>query len=1335
MTAWRQRLIRFLGWWIAAFASFVAVILLVFAVYLLFFDYPEMLREKLEIELSEIAGAPAHIGSINLDITSYAFELNDVSVGARRGDGETENAESILTLERVWGRLRFSEIVRLRLHWTELVAQGLSVRLVEGPEGGLAFPGDVSASPALAGAGVAFSADRISLEDAVFVLSNENVPWQLEASNLGLELTRDRGNSYKGTLSYDDGVLVIKDKARIEGSVSAEIELSAGELFVHEARGESELGVVTARGKLGLGGGGGGVLSGRFDVEAEGDLERTANLLGLELDEGALTGAAHFEGSLSITPDNRKLEGTLQWPAGRLHGVPMRDWTGDLFWDRQLLQVSLAQGQLASGRARVSLHQAFPMADHPAVLDLDVTGASLSEILAGLSGLSGLSRMPGRPSPLESNVSGRASLLLPAASPDRIDGTFEVTGTMPAAGLTTEDADVEGVAFVVSGRVSEGDIELTSAEVETATLTGTMTGLYPREGSAELLVDIHSVDLARADELARDVRRLFRLSGLSGLSRTAGEPDPEAWGIAGRGRARGRLTERLPRLRFEGALEAPEFRFERLRVDDLEARAVLSRGALSFEDLLGHRNDGVVAGSGSFSVEGPIGSRDFDLELRFSEWPASDLATLLDSAVTAEGLATGELAMRRTSGELDGVAELAVSRPVLFGASFDRAEARASFAGKKVKLEHASIFRGDALLEGALELDIQTGAVQGELSTRGFPLDGSDVFGLELTGSLDAEAALVGHIDAPVVDLTAEGRSLNLDGADVGDATIAATIVNENFELDVRLGDALVLEASGRLRGDAPVSGTLRFVELDAGPWFARVSESFSQTTRVLTTGSARFTAELRRASSLDIAATLTEVVVQSDHVRLESLAPVEARYQDGILHMPSLTLAEGSSRVALDGTVNFLARSLDLRLEGVTELDIVETFYPSLAATGSVDLSARVTGSWDAPSLSGRADLNGSSLRLEGFPQALGGLRGRLVFDNRTIRIPELHAVFGSGPVLFSGAVSLEGLSAGSVDLAATGTGMRLRYPEGLVAQLDADLTLLGSRDEQVLSGQITLTDAVWTRDYDLVAGILSDSEGVGLFDEFAEDELFENLRFDVAIVAPESLRLKNSIAEIDASAELELRGSLAQPVLLGTTEAHRGEVYFLGQRYDITAGKIDFVDPTKVQAFIELTAETRVRSYRVELRLTGTSDRFYPELSSDPPLRTVDILRLLSGASERDILIGTEEEELAGVGVASLLTERLSQELGRRAERLFGLDRFSIDPFLVGQIANPTARVSLGKQITRDLSINYSTNLNATTEAIILIEYSPEGNMSWILSRDEEGHVGIDVKFRKSF
>ena len=129
MSVWRKRFVRWLGWWIAAAASVFAIGLLVLATYLMFFDYPESLRRTLESELSRIAGAPASIGSIDLDITGYAFELTDISVG------ETDDgARPILVLDRIWGRLRLSEIVRLRLHWTELVVQGLALRLVAGAD-------------------------------------------------------------------------------------------------------------------------------------------------------------------------------------------------------------------------------------------------------------------------------------------------------------------------------------------------------------------------------------------------------------------------------------------------------------------------------------------------------------------------------------------------------------------------------------------------------------------------------------------------------------------------------------------------------------------------------------------------------------------------------------------------------------------------------------------------------------------------------------------------------------------------------------------------------------------------------------------------------------------------------------------------------------------------------------------------------------------------------------------------------------------------------------------------------------------------------------------------
>ena len=46
MVSRRRRFVRFIGWCIAAFASVAAVLLLIFATYLIFFDHSETLRQN-----------------------------------------------------------------------------------------------------------------------------------------------------------------------------------------------------------------------------------------------------------------------------------------------------------------------------------------------------------------------------------------------------------------------------------------------------------------------------------------------------------------------------------------------------------------------------------------------------------------------------------------------------------------------------------------------------------------------------------------------------------------------------------------------------------------------------------------------------------------------------------------------------------------------------------------------------------------------------------------------------------------------------------------------------------------------------------------------------------------------------------------------------------------------------------------------------------------------------------------------------------------------------------------------------------------------------------------
>ncbi len=87
------------------------------------------------------------------------------------------------------------------------------------------------------------------------------------------------------------------------------------------------------------------------------------------------------------------------------------------------------------------------------------------------------------------------------------------------------------------------------------------------------------------------------------------------------------------------------------------------------------------------------------------------------------------------------------------------------------------------------------------------------------------------------------------------------------------------------------------------------------------------------------------------------------------------------------------------------------------------------------------------------------------------------------------------------------------------------------------------------------------------------------------------------------------------------------------------------------------------------------------------------------------------------------------------RGAERLLGLNRFSIDPSVVrGGLSNPTARITLGKRITPDLSVQYSLDLRGTQERILSLEYTLSDRLSVLLTSSQTNGVGFDVEMRHS-
>jgi translocation and assembly module TamB len=164
-------------------------------------------------------------------------------------------------------------------------------------------------------------------------------------------------------------------------------------------------------------------------------------------------------------------------------------------------------------------------------------------------------------------------------------------------------------------------------------------------------------------------------------------------------------------------------------------------------------------------------------------------------------------------------------------------------------------------------------------------------------------------------------------------------------------------------------------------------------------------------------------------------------------------------------------------------------------------------------------------------------------------------------------------------------------------------------------------------------------------------------------------------------------------------------------------------------------LEAESDIAGYRVIVGFFGTLDRFQTTLRSEPALPPEQILSLIATGdiSHRATLATTPQ---TGLGTAANL---LIGELTHRAEeftgKIFGINRFQIDPLIVGRGSDPTARLTVGRQITRNLSILYATNLSGPQEQVIIVEYRLSDRFSLVGTRDQDGNFSFDLRIRKRF
>ena len=138
--------------------------------------------------------------------------------------------------------------------------------------------------------------------------------------------------------------------------------------------------------------------------------------------------------------------------------------------------------------------------------------------------------------------------------------------------------------------------------------------------------------------------------------------------------------------------------------------------------------------------------------------------------------------------------------------------------------------------------------------------------------------------------------------------------------------------------------------------------------------------------------------------------------------------------------------------------------------------------------------------------------------------------------------------------------TNYALVYYQGAQIMLYGDVTLTGNPQEQSLTGLIMIPQAEYASDFNIErltssGGDLSFGGGIG-----GGGSSLPRTNLDIRVEANDSLLIRNEQVNTVGSASLRVAGLMTDPFITGRVTFEGGTIKFRSQRYEITAGTVDF-------------------------------------------------------------------------------------------------------------------------------------------------------------------------------
>ncbi|HEV8130072.1 MAG TPA: translocation/assembly module TamB domain-containing protein [Acidobacteriota bacterium] len=791
-----------------------------------------------------------------------------------------------------------------------------------------------------------------------------------------------------------------------------------------------------------------------------------------------------------------------------------------------------------------------------------------------------------------------------------------------------------------------------------------------------------------------------------------------------------------------GRVSTPSMQVKQVRLSNLRASVDWTPRSL--------RLDQASVQFGNSTITGTVGypfvekGEPIQVEATIRNAAVSDLLALGNLNYPLGGVLNAQI---HVSGpdidSMTGVSKVTVDRPSIYGEPFDRLTADVEFHGKEFSVRNLQMPKGRGLVSGTISgrTDLKTATV--DITGREIPLtsiQSAELRSYQLSGLLNFTLKGSGPLDNLNHTFHGEVANLIVQRERFQNLVVDATGRGQRVDFLARTSfQNNRLEARGRVltTGDYPFSATMDLHNAPIRPYLALFRPDLGPDLGGLATGQIEAHGSMKRMESATVEARLSALQIAINRYQFRNQGEVVARYVNGIIDIKPLKLTGPDTSLNVAGQISTVGSTpVNLRLSGNANLLLLSSFIPDLTARGTVALNVYASGTMQQPKIIGSAIFEKAYLEQPDWPTPLFDTKGFLRFTANQVSIQSFSTKTRFGTINVSGGMFMDGLVPTRGRLNITGEGLRIEYPQDVKSTVDVDVDYLKSSTKQLLTGEVYIRSSEYTKDVTLADLILEVSNFRALPSARAYGRQQVNLDLDVE--AYKSIRINNSVGDVVASGVFSVRGTLDDPVILGRMSVDQGKLVLQDSKYEIARGAVNFNNPRKTTPTLDFEAVTSVRDYTVTVNLRGPLDHLTTSFRSDPPLTTSDIIAMLAvGRPVEAMTAGTREkasQTLAFHGASTFLTRSLTEKLTSRSTRLFGFDRFTIDPFVFsGSSLSP--RVTLGKQLSKDVAVIFATDLASTQNEVVTIEYTIREGVTLVATRTESGSFSLDVKLRKRF